>query len=102
MGELTAFQRDVLFAVAGLDAPNGQEIRTDLGATQNRDVRSGHVYMNLEELIDAELLEKRDRNGRSNAYSLTDDGESWIGDRLEWENTYASFGGENGTTYSQS
>lgn len=91
MADLTAFQRDVLFAVANLDGPNGQDIRANLGTTQDRTVRSGHIYLNLEELVDAGLIEKRAKNGRSNTYSLTQDGEEWLENRLEWEQTHVHF-----------
>lgn len=91
MAELTAFQRDVLFAVASLDGPNGQDIRANLGNTQDRTVRSGHIYLNLEELVDQGLIEKRAKNGRSNRYSLTADGEQWLENRLEWEQTHVNF-----------
>lgn len=91
MADLTALQRDVLFAVAGIDSPNGQDIRRELADSQGRDILSGHIYLNLEQLVDKGLIEKSARNGRSNEYALTADGESWLDDRLEWEQTYVSF-----------
>lgn len=90
MADLTALQRDILFAVAGLDSPNGQEIRRELAETQGRNVLSGHIYLSIEQLVDAELVEKSSRDGRSNEYSLTDDGNAWLRDRLTWEREYVS------------
>lgn len=88
MPDLTALQRDILFAVAGLDSPNGQEIRRELAETQGRNVLSGHIYITLGQLVDKELIAKRARDGRSNEYSLTERGDRWLRDRLEWENAY--------------
>lgn len=90
MADLTALQRDIMFTVAGLDSPNGQEIRRELAETQGRDVLSGHIYLSLEQLVDRGLIEKGRRDGRSNEYALTGDGEAWLGNRLEWENAYVS------------
>lgn len=91
MAELTALQRDILFAVAGLDAPNGQTIRGELAETQGRNVLSGHIYLSLEQLVDRGLVGKTSRDGRSNEYALTEDGDAWVWDRLEWERAYVSF-----------
>lgn len=93
MADLTALQRDILFAVSGLDSPNGQEIRRELAETQGRNVLSGHIYLSLEQLVDDGLVAKAASDGRSNAYALTDCGESWVRDRLGWERTYVQVGG---------
>ncbi|WP_336036855.1 PadR family transcriptional regulator [Halobacterium yunchengense] len=90
MADLTALQRDVLFAVAGRDSPNGQEVRRELVETQGRDVLSGHIYIDLGTLVDAGLVEKGARDGRSNEYALTTDGEAWVADRLAWERAYVA------------
>lgn len=90
MADLTALQRDVLFAVSGLDDPNGQEVRRELTETQGRNVLSGHIYLGLDRLVDEELVGKAARDGRSNEYALTDDGRAWVVDRLEWERSQVS------------
>lgn len=91
MADMTALQRDILFAVAGLESPNGQEIRRELVETQGRDVLSGHIYLSIEQLVDAGLVAKQSRDGRSNEYSLTEAGETWLDNRLAWEREYVSF-----------
>jgi DNA-binding PadR family transcriptional regulator len=91
MADLTALQRDVLFAVADLDSPNGQAIRSELAETQGRNVLSGHIYLSLERLVEEGLVRKAARDGRSNEYALTEDGNAWVVDRLEWERSYVSF-----------
>lgn len=90
MLDLTALQRDILFAVASLDSPNGQEVRRELMDTQARDVLSGHIYLSLGELVEEGLVEKSSRDGRSNEYTLTEEGRTWVRERFEWEESYVS------------
>lgn len=91
MADMTALQRDILFTVAGLESPNGQEIRRELAESQGRDVLSGHIYLSIEQLVETGLVEKQARDGRSNEYSLTSEGVAWLTDRLEWERGYVNF-----------
>ena len=93
MEQLTALQRDMMFAVAGLESPNGREVQRELERTQDREFVSGHVYTVFEELVTAGLLEKSRRNGRSNEYRLTETGRSWLGNRCRWQNSYVALGG---------
>ena len=88
MEQLTALQRDMMFAITSLESPNGREIQRELEETQDRSFVSGHVYTVFEELESAGLLEKSRRNGRSNEYALTEAGRSWVQNRYRWEQSY--------------
>jgi len=85
MHDLRGFQRDLLFVVRGLVEPNGQEIRRELEQTLGAEVQQSRLYSNLNDLIDAGLLEKSQLNGRTNRYTLTREGERVIESRHEWE-----------------
>lgn len=83
--ELSNFQRDVLFVVAGADEPSGQEIKRELEATTMEMVLPGQLYPNLAQLAELDLVEKSARDGRTSAYDLTERGSRVIGDLCEWQ-----------------
>lgn len=88
MHELSALQRDLLFVVAGVGPASGQAIKSELKQSQDTDLLSGVLYSNLDELADAELVEKRQRDGRTNEYVVTDDGRQALRDLLCWQHDY--------------
>ena len=55
--ELTGFQRDLLYVIAGSDQPSGQTIRQEL-ETRIDNVNHGRLYPNLDVLVDHGLVEK--------------------------------------------
>lgn len=88
MQELTAFQRDILYVIAGLDRPNGLEIgeRLENDGLYDR-VRHGRIYPNLESIRQTGLIEKGQLTDRANWHALTDEGWVALVDRREWENS---------------
>lgn len=86
--ELTAIQRDLLFVVRGMSESSGQSIKTELEDTQGRSLLAGRVYTNLNDLVDEGLIEKGSKNGRTNEYSLTDEGRDAVRARRRWERRY--------------
>ncbi|CQR52919.1 Transcriptional regulator PadR-like family protein [Haloferax massiliensis] len=86
--ELTAIQRDLLFVVRGMSDSSGQTIKTELEETQGRDLLTGRVYTNLNELVDKDLVNKGSKNGRTNEYSLTDKGRDAVEKRRRWEQRF--------------
>jgi DNA-binding PadR family transcriptional regulator len=88
MHDLTAFQRDLLYVVAGLDGPHGLAIKTELEKYYKSEVNHGRLYPNLDSLVDEGLVRKGQRDERTNYYRLTPAGESKIHDRREWEKEY--------------
>lgn len=87
--ELTGFQRDLLYVIAGSDQPSGQTVRSKLqGQIQN--INHGRLYPNLNTLVEHSLVEKGEQDQRTNYYEITDRGEALLSRRREWENQYVS------------
>lgn len=85
MNELTGLQRDTLIVISGLKEPNGVDIQKELQNYHNTDIHRGKLYPLLETLIEKDLVTKRQREGRSNEYRLTDSGERTLKDHLNWQ-----------------
>ncbi|WP_424016357.1 PadR family transcriptional regulator (plasmid) [Halorientalis pallida] len=90
MDDLTAFQRDVLYVVAGLDEPHGLGIKAELDDYYEGEINHGRLYPNLDELTEKGLLEKGAHDQRTNSYTITDDGRQSIQRRRRWESMYVS------------
>lgn len=84
--DLTGFQRDLLYVIAGFEHPSGQIVGEELERSTGREITHGRLYPNLDELVDAGLVEKGAINRRSNFYELTDEGEEALRVRRRWEN----------------
>lgn len=89
MNDLTGFQRDVLYVIAGLDNPYGLAIAEKLEAYYDKDIHHGRLYPNLDTLVDKGLVKKGQHDNRTNAYSLTDRGRRELQARREWEDQLA-------------
>lgn len=88
MNDLTSFQRDLLYAIAGLDAPHGLAIKEDLENYYEKEVHHGRLYPNLDTLVDKGLVEKGERDKRTNVYKLSARGQRDLEARRKWENQY--------------
>ncbi|PSQ43157.1 PadR family transcriptional regulator [Halobacteriales archaeon SW_7_68_16] len=85
MHDLTGFQRDLLYAVMGLDDPHGLAIKEDLESYYGTEIHHGRLYPNLDKLVNKGLIEKGSRDRRTNTYTLTRRGKRELKDRYEWE-----------------
>lgn len=74
--DLTAFQRELMMAIADLDSPHGLGIKAELETLYRHEVYHGRLYPNLDTLVDKGLVEKRSQDERTNEYDLTDTGEA--------------------------
>ncbi|GAB7095421.1 PadR family transcriptional regulator [Halolamina litorea] len=83
--ELTGFQRDLLYVIAGFDHPSGQRIANELEATLDTEITHGRLYPNLDTLVEKGLVEKGQISRRTNYYALTDDGAASLRARRAWE-----------------
>ncbi len=88
MDDLTGFQRDLLIVAAGLDEPNGLDVKDELETYYTADISHGRLYPNLDTLVEKGLLEKGKADERTNRYLLTDRGERELRSRREWEDRY--------------
>lgn len=85
MHELTGFQRDILYVIAGMDEPKGLAIKEVLDEYYASDINHGRLYPNLDALVEDGLLKKGRIDDRTNSYSLTKDGRRLLQERREGE-----------------
>lgn len=90
MFDLTGFQRDLLYIIAGLDQPSGQQIRREI-ETFVGDVTHGRLYPNLDALVEQQLVEKGQQNRRTNYYEITAKGRELLVRRRSWEDERVGF-----------
>ncbi|EMA30568.1 PadR family transcriptional regulator [Halobiforma nitratireducens] len=88
MDDLTGFQRDLLYVIAGADQPSGQDVKDEIESYYSSEINHGRLYPNLDTLVNKELVEKGQLDRRTNYYAMTDDGRRAIEERREWESQY--------------
>ncbi|MFC4989468.1 MULTISPECIES: PadR family transcriptional regulator [Saliphagus] len=88
MHDLTGFQRDLLYVIAGADQPSGQSVKDEVETYYESEINHGRLYPNLDTLVNKELVEKGQLDRRTNYYAITDDGVERIEQRREWESQY--------------
>ncbi|WP_246988224.1 PadR family transcriptional regulator [Halorientalis marina] len=88
MFDLTGFQRDIMYLVAGIDSPHGLAVKDELEKYYESEIHHGRLYPNLDELVEKGLIQKGKKDRRTNVYSLTDRGLRELESRREWENSY--------------
>lgn len=90
MYDLTSFQRDLLYTIAGKDEPHGLAIKEELEEYYEKEIHHGRLYPNLDTLVDKGLVEKGEIDRRTNFYTLTRRGNREIEARREWEDQYVN------------
>lgn len=85
MHDLTGFQRDLLFVVASLGDPHGLAVKDELQKDYEDNIRHGRLYPNLDELVELGLINKGEKNSRTNQYTISPRGKRELRARLEWE-----------------
>ena len=88
MFDLTGFQRDLLFVIAGLNEPHGIGVKEEVQQYYEGEIHHGRLYPNLDTLVDKGLVKKSQKDRRTNAYSITGRGHREIEARQEWEGQY--------------
>ena len=88
MYDLTGFQRDLLYVTAGLDEPHGLALKTELEDYYEKEIHHGRLYPNLDTLVEKGLVEKGEKDRRTNMYTVTRRGQREIDARREWEQEY--------------
>lgn len=89
--DLSTFQYDLLAATKRLEPVHGLGIKNHLTTEHGYEtVNHGRLYPNLDSLVDAGLLEKAERDGRTNEYTLTEAGRERLRERA------AVLGGDSG------
>ncbi|MFB6360466.1 MAG: PadR family transcriptional regulator [Halobacteriales archaeon] len=81
--DLTAFQQTILMVLA--EAPRyGLAIKRELESYYGEEVNHGRLYPNLDDLVSEGLIEKSERDKRTNEYALTEEGLVAVEDLLGW------------------
>ncbi len=88
MYDLTGFQRDLLYVVAGLDEPHGLAIKEELEEYYESKIHHGRLYPNLDTLVEKGLVKKSEKDRRTNEYTVTRRGRQEIDARQAWEDRY--------------
>ena len=90
MFDLTGFQRDLLYVVAGLDEPHGLAVKEELEDYYEKEIHHGRLYPNLDTLVEKGLVEKGEKDRRTNVYKATKRGHREIDARREWEDQFVA------------
>ncbi|GAB7119730.1 PadR family transcriptional regulator [Natrinema sp. JCM 9743] len=88
MYDLTGFQRDLLYTIAGQDDPHGLAIKEELEDYYEKEIHHGRLYPNLDEIVDKGLVEKGELDQRTNYYTITARGRRELEARRKWEDQY--------------
>jgi len=88
MYDLTGFQRDLLYVTAGQTKPSGLDIKERLDDYYETEIHHGRLYPNLDALVEKGLLEKGEKDRRTNYYTVTTRGQRELEARREWEEQY--------------
>lgn len=76
MFDLTAFQRDII-RILGRDGELiGLEIKRTLEDEYDTDVNHGRLYPNLDQLVEEGYIDKGEKDGRTNNYTLSPKGQN--------------------------
>ena len=84
VANLTGFQRDLLRALTKTDEQSGLSLKTELTTYYGEEINHSRLYQNLDELVAHGLISKRQRDGRTNSYSLTDAARTALAKRDAW------------------
>jgi len=88
MDDLTGFQRDLLYVIAGDPEIHGLAIKDEMETYYETEIHHGRLYPNLDTLVEKELVEKGDLDQRTNTYELTTDGHQLLDERQSWQDQY--------------
>lgn len=76
MTDLTGFQRELLVAIGSLgERPSGQEVKNRWEAQNGEETTTGRLYPNLDELVEAGLIKRGEKDRRTNYYASTQSGD---------------------------
>jgi PadR family transcriptional regulator PadR len=88
MYDLTGFQRDLLYVIAGQEQPHGLAIKDELEQYYEKEIHHGRLYPNLDTLVEKGLVDKGEKDRRTNYYAVSRRGQREIDARRDWEQQY--------------
>ena len=83
--DLTAFQRDLLWALSHENARKGTALKADLADYYGEAINHSRLYQNLDRLVERDLVAKRARDRRTNEYRLTETARRALEARRAWQ-----------------
>lgn len=86
MHDLTGFERDLVYVIAGEGGLKGLVIKERIRQYYEKEIYDGRLYPALDKLVNKGLVRKQRRDDRTNEYRLTKRGEHVVRFRREWEN----------------
>ena len=86
MLNLPHIERDALYIIAGLEEATGDRIHQHLNRYYEQDRAESRVYNSLDNLASKELVEKSQKNRRTNLSSITRSGIQALEDHRHWKN----------------
>lgn len=81
--DLSEFKKDIL-AILDEQSRYGLAIKEELGEYYGEEVNHGRLYPNLDDLVELGLVEKSERDKRTNDYGITGAGRELVRDDLRW------------------
>lgn len=81
---LNSTRRDILYLVAANPDATGQEISRQLGKAEGESINNGRLYPALDDLVDADFVEKIVPDDRENSYRITREGQRALEMDLDW------------------
>ena len=88
MYNLTGFQRDLLYVIAGLGEPKGLAIKEELANYYEGEINHGRLYPNLDTLVNRGFVEKGEIDRRTNSYDISKAGRTALAKRRGWEQQF--------------
>ncbi|EMA68451.1 helix-turn-helix transcriptional regulator [Halorubrum distributum] len=85
LADLTAFQRDLLWALSHENARKGTALKADLADYYGEAINHSRLYQNLDRLVKRNLVAKRARDRRTNEYRLTETARRALEARRAWQ-----------------
>ncbi|WP_424015789.1 helix-turn-helix transcriptional regulator [Halorubrum xinjiangense] len=85
LADLTAFQRDLLWALSHENARKGTALKADLADYYGEAINHSRLYQNLDRLVERDLVAKRPRDRRTNEYRLTETARRALEGRRTWQ-----------------
>ena len=85
MHDLTGFQRDLLYCIAGVEEPYGLGIKRSLESYRDIEVHHGRLYSNLNTLVEEGYVTKGSIDDRTNSYELTAEAKEQVAERQQWQ-----------------
>ncbi|WP_101294433.1 PadR family transcriptional regulator [Halegenticoccus soli] len=86
--ELSGFQRDLLYVIAGKENPSGQDVKEELERHLGGGINHGRLYPNLDTLVKQGYVEKGTIDRRTNSYSISEKGLEELEEHREWKRQY--------------